>query len=163
MAPNAIPTAAKREREKSLAERRKMKVDRRRYAKERKATSGTRMDGVDTDIADIKLGPQTLAELHSRSERLATPADIDEVRHALERLGQRTPALVVNLGRAPGQREDRYMHLLCGPVSAEDFTAAGDDERAPPRRGGLDARLEALEAEVAALRGELEALRNREQ
>src|SRR5207342_100703 len=31
-------------------------------------------------------GPQTLAELQSRSERLADPADIDEVRHNLERL-----------------------------------------------------------------------------
>ena len=62
MAPNARPTAAKREREKSLAERRKMKVDRRRDAKERKATAGPRMDGVDPDIADIKLGPQPLAD-----------------------------------------------------------------------------------------------------
>ena len=63
MAPNARPTAAKREREKSLAERRKMKVDRRRDAKERKATAGPRGEGgVDPDIADIKLGPQPLAD-----------------------------------------------------------------------------------------------------
>ena len=63
MAPNARPTAAKREREKSLAERRQMKSARRRDAKERKATAGPRMDdGVDPDIADIKLGPQPLAD-----------------------------------------------------------------------------------------------------
>jgi len=63
MAPNARPTAAKREREKSLAERRKMKVDRRRDAKERKASAGPRTaGGVDPDIADIKLGPQPLAD-----------------------------------------------------------------------------------------------------
>ena len=63
MAPNARPTAAKREREKSLAERRKMKVDRRRDAKERKASAGPRTEGgVDPDIADIKLGPQPLAD-----------------------------------------------------------------------------------------------------
>jgi uncharacterized protein YceH (UPF0502 family) len=105
-------------------------------------------------------GPQTLAELHSRSERLATPADIEEVRQALERLGQRTPALVVRLGRAPGQREDRYMHLLCGPVSAEDFAVAGDDANAAPKRAGLEARVDALEADLAALRRELDALRN---
>jgi uncharacterized protein YceH (UPF0502 family) len=103
-------------------------------------------------------GPQTLAELHSRSERLADAADPDDVRQALERLGQRTPALVVRLGRAPGQREDRYMHLLCGPVSAEDFAVASED--APPRRGGLEARVDALETELAALRRELEQLRN---
>lgn len=62
MAPNARPTAAKREREKSLAERRQMKSARRRDAKERKATTGPRADGIDPDIADIKLGPQPLAD-----------------------------------------------------------------------------------------------------
>jgi hypothetical protein len=62
MARNARPTAAKREREKALTERRKEKEARRRDAKDRKSTSGPRADGVDPDIADIKLGPQPLAE-----------------------------------------------------------------------------------------------------
>jgi hypothetical protein len=62
MARNARPTAAKREREKGLAERRKEKEARRRDAKERRATSPARPDGVDPDIADIKLGPQPLAD-----------------------------------------------------------------------------------------------------
>ena len=35
---------------------------RRRDAKERKASTGPREEGVDPDIADIKLGPQPLAE-----------------------------------------------------------------------------------------------------
>ena len=104
-------------------------------------------------------GPQTLAELHTRSERLAAPADLEDVRFALERLTQRAHTLVVNLGRAAGQREDRYMHLLCGPVSAADFAVATDDAPAPSKRGGFEARLEALEAEVDALRRELDALR----
>ena len=39
----------------------------------------------------------------------------DDVRQLLERLSQR--GFVVNLGRASGQREDRYMHLLGGPVT----------------------------------------------
>lgn len=103
-------------------------------------------------------GAQTLAELHARTERLAAPADIEELRQALERLIQRTPALVVNLGRAPGQREGRYMHLLCGPVSAADIAT---DPAAPSKRAGLEARLEALEAEVDCLRREVEALRER--
>lgn len=106
-------------------------------------------------------GPQTLAELHARCERLAPAAPIEESRLALERLLQRTPVLIVNLGRGPGQREDRYMHLLCGPVSASE-AAAYNDANAAPRRGGLEGRLEALEAEVAALRGELDALRHRD-
>jgi uncharacterized protein YceH (UPF0502 family) len=105
-------------------------------------------------------GPQTLAELQARSERLAPPCDLDEVRSTLERLMQRTPALVVNLGRAAGQREDRYMHLLCGPVAPGDFAAAAD-EGAPSKRGALEARVEALEAEVEALRRALDALQSR--
>jgi uncharacterized protein YceH (UPF0502 family) len=105
-------------------------------------------------------GPQTLAELHVRSERLAAPADLEDVRLTLERLTQRVPGFVVNLGRSAGQREDRYMHLLCGPVSAADIAA--DDASAPSKRAGLEARLEALEAEVNALRRELEALLNRD-
>ena len=68
MARNARPTAAKREREKALTERRKEKEARRRDAKERKATSGPRADGVDPDIADIKLGPQPLAEWQLEEE-----------------------------------------------------------------------------------------------
>ena len=106
-------------------------------------------------------GPQTLVELHTRSERLGGITDIDDIRLSLERLMQRTPILVVNLGRAAGQREDRYMHLLCGPVSASDFAAGASNTSAPSKRGGLEARLEALEAEVDTLRREVEALRGR--
>jgi hypothetical protein len=62
MAQNARPTAAKREREKSLAERRKLKEARRRDSKERKLTTTSHPDGVDPDIAHIKLGPQPLAD-----------------------------------------------------------------------------------------------------
>lgn len=99
-------------------------------------------------------GPQTAAELMARCERLATLRDLDEVRQVLERLVQR--GLAVNLGRAAGQREDRYMHLLCGPVSADPFTQA-----APPaaERSALEARVAALENEVAALREQMARLR----
>src|SRR5918993_3660287 len=69
-------------------------------------------------------GAQTLAELQVRSERLGGPGGLDDVRDALDRLAQRAPPLVVNLGRAPGQREDRYMHLLSGPVSPEAWIAS---------------------------------------
>ena len=107
-------------------------------------------------------GPQTLAELHSRSERLAPPAELEEIRQTLERLMQRAPALVVKLGRAAGQREDRYMHLLCGPVSAADYaTATVEDVPGTLKRPGLEARLEALEGQVAELRSELDQLRER--
>ena len=58
MARNSRPTAAKREREKGLIERRQQKAERRRQEKERKGTTPVAPDGTDPDIADIKLGPQ---------------------------------------------------------------------------------------------------------
>jgi hypothetical protein len=61
MARNARPTAAKREREKALIERRQQKAARRQDAKTRKQTPGSDVDG-DPDIAHIKPGPQPLAD-----------------------------------------------------------------------------------------------------
>ena len=60
MARNTRPTAAKREREKALIERRQQKEARRRDAKDRPA--GAREDGVDPDLAGIVPGPQPLAD-----------------------------------------------------------------------------------------------------
>jgi len=103
-------------------------------------------------------GAQTVGELLARSERLAKFADANDVRHHLERLMQREPALVVQIPRGPGQREDRYAHLLCGPVDAAAITerlAARE-----PEPSALEARVAALENEVAELRAELSALRS---
>ena len=68
MAQNARPTAAKREREKALAERRRSKEARRRDTKERKTAEGGRPEGVDPDIAHIKPGPQPLADWQIEEE-----------------------------------------------------------------------------------------------
>jgi len=62
MARNSRPTAAKREREKGLIERREQKAARRRAEKERKASAPRSADEGDPDIAGIKLGPQPPAE-----------------------------------------------------------------------------------------------------
>ena len=62
MARNARPTAAKREREKTLSERRQLKAARRQESKQRRSETVRPTDGVDPDIADIKPGPQPLAD-----------------------------------------------------------------------------------------------------
>lgn len=94
-------------------------------------------------------GPQTLNELYSRSERLADFPDVDEVRTVLERLASRAPALVVRLQRAAGQREDRYMHLLCGTVSPDTAMQLVDSPERPAP--GLSERVSQLESLVAQL------------
>jgi uncharacterized protein YceH (UPF0502 family) len=102
-------------------------------------------------------GAQTVHELFARSERLAKFADADDVRHHLERLVQRQPPLAVQIPRGPGQREDRYMHLLCGPI---DVAALSERmaRRGEAEPSALEARVAALESEVAALREAIAAL-----
>ncbi|RFF26489.1 DUF480 domain-containing protein [Wenzhouxiangella sp. 15181] len=98
-------------------------------------------------------GPQTVNELLTRSERIHRFEDADEVAYTLERLGQKSPPLVVRLPRQPGQREDRYMHLLCGPVDVDEPATAQRPE-ATEDSSSTDAlveRIEALERRVKAL------------
>ena len=107
-------------------------------------------------------GPQTLNELSTRSERLADFPGADEVRTVLDRLASRSPALVVRLHRAPGQREDRYMHLLCGPVHADALAAVhGGTETAPKSGGALSDRVAQLESLVAQLQEVVAELQSR--
>lgn len=68
MARNARPTAAKREREKALSERRQQKAAKRQDAKVRKASQDRRPDGVDPDIAGIVPGPQPPADWQIEDE-----------------------------------------------------------------------------------------------
>jgi uncharacterized protein YceH (UPF0502 family) len=103
-------------------------------------------------------GPQTLAEIHTRSERLAAFPDVEDVRDTLERLIERDAPLVVRLPRQPGQREERFMHLLYGPVDPALLTESAAMPRGARGNGGLEARIEALEAEVAELRRALIAV-----
>ncbi|MCI1729394.1 MAG: DUF480 domain-containing protein [Chiayiivirga sp.] len=102
-------------------------------------------------------GPQTLNELLTRSERMARFADADDLRHALERMAERQPSLVLRVPRAAGQREERWMHLLCGPVDLAAFASAAAEPRAARSESGsaLEARLAALEARVEALESAL--------
>ena len=107
-------------------------------------------------------GPQTVHELLARSERLVKFNDADDVRHHLDRLIQRQPALALQIPRGPGQREDRYVHLLSGAVDVAAVTAriassstSSASEAASP---ALEARVQALENEVAELREMIVAL-----
>lgn len=103
-------------------------------------------------------GPQTLNEIHTRSERLASFPGVDDVQDTLERLMEREPALVVRLPRQPGQREERFMHLLFGAVDPALLAERAQPERVARGGSALEARVETLEAEVAELRAVLKSL-----
>ena len=104
-------------------------------------------------------GPQTAAELRLNSERWYRFADVSSVEGFLEELRDRSEEkggpLTVLLPRAPGAREPRWAHLLCGPVEVSfdiDPGSSGASSIAGViTPGDLRARVEQLENEVAEL------------
>jgi uncharacterized protein YceH (UPF0502 family) len=102
-------------------------------------------------------GPQTAGELRINSERWHRFADISSVEAFLEELRERSEEkggpLVVLLPRAPGAREQRWAHLLCGPV---DLNAMASAPAAAGARGdALSQRVVDLEAQVQRLQARL--------
>lgn len=135
-------------------------------------------EALDADDAELALlavlmlrGAQTPGELKQRTERLHDFADLGAVQEALNRLVER--GYVERLARRPGQKEERYRHLLGGDeldtgqptaVSAKAGPAADaeEDSAAPAQRssgGTVPGRLERLERELAELRAQVTQLR----
>jgi uncharacterized protein len=109
-------------------------------------------------------GAQTPGELKQRGERMHPFSDLAALQSALDGLMERE--LVQRLPRRPGQKEERYAHLL----GAEDEKIANADETPPPRSQAdeqpssassaeLEERVGRLEREVAELRSLLGAER----
>ncbi len=100
-------------------------------------------------------GPQTSAELRLNTERWYKFADISSVEGFLEELQDRPEEkggpLVVKLAKAPGAREQRWAHLLCGPVDEASW-ASGSGSPSRAVDSNTTERLARLEAEVAQLR-----------
>ncbi len=100
-------------------------------------------------------GPQTAAELRLNSARLHGFADISSVEAFLDELAARAQPLVVRLPRAPGARENRWMHLMCGEVNVADYagsdTGGGADSVPPSEFEALKAEQKRLTDEVARL------------
>jgi uncharacterized protein YceH (UPF0502 family) len=98
-------------------------------------------------------GPQTAAELRAQSERLHRFADISSVEGFLDELAERYPPKVLKLARAPGAREARWMHLLCGEPDPALLQAAMAAAAASPA-GSAAAAFSADAEELALLRAE---------
>jgi len=111
-------------------------------------------------------GPQTAGELRINAERWHRFADISSVEGFLNELAERSEEkggpLVVLLPRAPGAREPRWAHLLCGPVDVAALASAASSAPAAHADGAaspaLGARVAALEAEVGQLRATVQRL-----
>jgi len=90
-------------------------------------------------------GPQTAGELRINCERLHSFSDISAVQGFLDELAARSAgALVMELPRQPGSRENRWAHLLGGTPTVEAVVQ--------PVKDDLAATVSRLEGEVAALK-----------
>ena len=100
-------------------------------------------------------GPQTTGELRSRSERLHPFASTNDVENTLESLASGNDALVVKLGRRPGQKEPRWQHLIGGePDESALVDHVGEVSSSyghPDRIAQLEDRVATLESEVKRL------------
>jgi hypothetical protein len=116
-------------------------------------------------------GPQTVGELRLRTERMTHFDGLDEVEHELDLLGGRDEPLARNVGRRPGQKEERWATPLVPEAAADAVpprVSAADAPVTPrlpdedPDDGSDDVRAEVsrLRSEVAELRRELEDLRD---
>jgi uncharacterized protein YceH (UPF0502 family) len=98
-------------------------------------------------------GPQTPGELRINCDRLHRFADLSAVEAFLQELAARPAgALVVQLARLPGARENRWAHLLSGAPALDPLPREKESDT-------LEARVARLEAEVAELRATLDRLR----
>jgi len=110
-------------------------------------------------------GPQTPGELRGRTERLHAFDEIGDVLGGLQKLMDRTPALVAVLPRQPGTKEARYTHLLSGPVAGASGALFAPVQQHPAAaanyapmgsvNAGAEERIARLEAEVAELRQQM--------
>lgn len=108
-------------------------------------------------------GPQTAGELRINTERWYKFSDISSVEGFLEELQDRSiekgGALVQKLPRAPGAREQRWAHLLCGPIDLTLLATENEAQELAANEGSvIHQRISVLEQEVAQLRSIVENL-----
>jgi len=102
-------------------------------------------------------GPQTAGELRINCERLHRFADISAVEGFLQELAERPEgAMVAELPRLPGSRENRWAHLLSGAPAVEEAPYILSAE---PGANVSVGEIAALKANVARLEAEVEALK----
>ncbi len=112
------------------------------------------LDRAETALLSVLLlrGPQTLGELRSRTERHQVLESLAEVEARMSALAQRTPAIVEQMDRQPGQKERRWRQLIndesdrnastdsrdgSGALAAASGTTGSTSFAAPPMQTAL--------------------------
>jgi|UPI0003705214 hypothetical protein len=104
-------------------------------------------------------GTLTVNEIRINTGRMVEFPSQEALLNEIDTLMQGDDPLMVCLGRAPGQREDRYAHCLCGEVTLPASSSDDAGLVAGSNDPTLLQRVATLEQEVAQLRDELTSLR----
>ena len=107
-------------------------------------------------ICELMLrGPQTVGEVRSHTERMATFESLEEVESTLQGLAQHDPPFTLKIPRESGRKECRYMHLFSGGLETlTDFT-----EELAAIQISSEEKIRKFEEEIAMMRSELEELK----
>jgi uncharacterized protein YceH (UPF0502 family) len=107
-------------------------------------------------ICELMLrGPQTVGEVRSHTERMATFESLEEVESTLQGLAQHDPPFTLKIPRESGRKECRYMHLFSGGL--ETLTDFAEEPAAI--QVSSEEKIRKFEEEIAMMRSELEELK----
>jgi uncharacterized protein len=105
-------------------------------------------------------GPQSVGELKTRTERYSTSqgtgfGSVGDIEAVLAQLAEGVDPFAANIGRASGQSQDRWAHLLGDVEPDVNDVALGGMDRAAELGPSLAQRVADLEARLAVLESAL--------
>jgi uncharacterized protein YceH (UPF0502 family) len=107
-------------------------------------------------------GAQTVHELLTRTQRMYSFENDQEVEDLLDELCQQNPPIVQRIAKQTGQRDDRFVHLLCGEpdltaiASKRSHNSVSVLPQANEQIEALEGRITELEKKVEFLIAELD-------
>jgi uncharacterized protein YceH (UPF0502 family) len=93
--------------------------------------------------------PLTLSDIKARTEKMIGFDDLEQVAVSIKQLMSRSPALVMELPVAVGQREERYTHLLSGEPDLSVIVVK--ETKSPSSSKSQSNKLAELEARIARI------------
>lgn len=117
----------------------------------------TRVLGVDKKVQAILnvmllRGAQTVHELLTRTQRMHDFENAAAVEELLDHLGEKVTPVIMRVPRQPGQREDRFVHLLSGAPDLQAIAAMSSSAIRPVAASSeMEERIAHLETTIAGL------------
>lgn len=123
---------------------------------EEKFTSATKLIHKESAVLCVLMlrGPLTVAEIKGRTDRLHNFESMEEINTTISNLEEW--GFILKLPRQPGQKEQRYIHLLCGKPDLNKIESYNTLPIIDPQI--QNDKISRLEEEIKSLRIDLETL-----